>query len=272
MDTFSTPGMAQGIFHEYLRGDDPISMEARNGFAEGFPFLLAPLSKVKIPSIAVLHPTPQDPNETLDSQPSWNKFLSWLDTIFTQGMNNFIHLSISFDQYREQESDRFSMMFESLFRGEPTVTNSQSSPLVFKDDKQVGHVETARHLASFSKPASDELTMVSVRPKMTFSRRIFIITVHFYLVLLLIVSIPDSFPTKVIITKKSPQLSSIDSESDNEDRNEHFGDDDSINSMNPIHLDLEKFESQDIIADFTNTEFHDEILKKPIQKALSYCL
>jgi hypothetical protein len=288
MDTFSSPGMAQGIFHEYLRGDDPISMEARNNFADGFPFVLSPLSKVKIPSMAVFHHQHlQDPMEAaLESKSSWiatainavgntiasvtyqqNKFLCWMDTVVTQGLNKLVQLTISLEQYREQESDRLDMIVKSLFRGESMDSMVQSSPHAFQDNIRVGHFETARHM-----PVPDELSSVNPRPKMKFSRRIFIITVHFYILLLLILSIPDSFPTKVIVTKKSPQLSSIDSESDNEERNEHFGDDDSINSMNSIRLDLKHFEPQVLIADMAHTESQDEVMKKPMQKALSYCL
>lgn len=47
MDTFPRPDLASGIFFEYVRTDDPISVDALNRFADGFPFLLAPLAQVK---------------------------------------------------------------------------------------------------------------------------------------------------------------------------------------------------------------------------------
>ena len=47
MDTFPRPDVAEGIFYEYLRNDDPISVDFLNNVVEGFPFLLAPLSQVK---------------------------------------------------------------------------------------------------------------------------------------------------------------------------------------------------------------------------------
>ena len=47
LESFSSPGMGKGIFFEYLRGDDPISFDARDHFVDGFPFLLAPLAQVK---------------------------------------------------------------------------------------------------------------------------------------------------------------------------------------------------------------------------------
>jgi len=46
MDTFPRPSLASGMFYEYLRFDDPISPDARVHFADGFPFLLAPLAHV----------------------------------------------------------------------------------------------------------------------------------------------------------------------------------------------------------------------------------
>ena len=280
MDTFSSSGIAQGIFHEYLRGDDPISMEARNNFAEGFPFLLAPLAQVKVPSMGVLHPSFEEPTETANVRLSWiagtlsvfgnaviyqqNKFLSWLDNMITEATNKFVQLTISLEQYKEQESDRLGTILQSLYRGEGIGLKSHTSMDLFQDDIQNRHVETGRLLSSFPLPTSDEVAAVNSRPKMSFSRRIFIITVHFYLLLLLIACIPDSFPTKVVVTKKCSPLLSLDSESDNDERNEPHGDDDSVDSL---HLDLKHFEAHDIIADCS-----DELLKKPMKKALSYCL
>jgi len=51
MDKFAIPGLASGIFYEYLRKDDPMSMDALLNFANGFPFLLAPLAQVKGASV-----------------------------------------------------------------------------------------------------------------------------------------------------------------------------------------------------------------------------
>jgi hypothetical protein len=42
--------------------------------------------------------------------------------------------------------------------------------------------------------------------------------------------------------------------------------------MNSMRLDLKHFESQVLIADMAHTESQDEVMKKPMQKALSYCL
>ena len=47
METFARPDIAEGIFYEYLRHDDPISPELRDRLVDGFPFLLGPLSQVR---------------------------------------------------------------------------------------------------------------------------------------------------------------------------------------------------------------------------------
>jgi hypothetical protein len=47
VDTFSRPDIAEGIFFEYLRTDDPMTPELIDNVVKGFPFLLAPLDQVK---------------------------------------------------------------------------------------------------------------------------------------------------------------------------------------------------------------------------------
>lgn len=47
MDSFQRPDIAEGIFFEYLRMDNPMSVDFLSNVVEGFPFLLAPLSQVK---------------------------------------------------------------------------------------------------------------------------------------------------------------------------------------------------------------------------------
>jgi len=47
MEVFPRPDIAEGIFFEYLRYDDPISPELRERVVDGFPFLLGPLSQIQ---------------------------------------------------------------------------------------------------------------------------------------------------------------------------------------------------------------------------------
>ncbi len=47
MDSFPRPDIAEGIFFEYLRMDDPMSWDFLDRVVDGFPSLLAPLSQVR---------------------------------------------------------------------------------------------------------------------------------------------------------------------------------------------------------------------------------
>ena len=47
MDSFPRPDIAEGIFFEYLRLDNPMSYDFLDRVMDGFPSLLAPLSQVK---------------------------------------------------------------------------------------------------------------------------------------------------------------------------------------------------------------------------------
>jgi len=47
MDSFPRPDIAEGIFYEYLRLDNPMSYDFLDRVVDGFPSLLAPLSQVK---------------------------------------------------------------------------------------------------------------------------------------------------------------------------------------------------------------------------------
>ncbi len=69
MDSFPRPDIAEGIFFEYLRLDNPMSLDFLDRVVEGFPFLLAPLSQVKgvatpviVQSTSYHDPTPSGSN------------------------------------------------------------------------------------------------------------------------------------------------------------------------------------------------------------------
>ena len=47
MDIFPRPDIAEGIFYEYLRYDNPISPEFVDRVVDGFPFLLGPLAQIR---------------------------------------------------------------------------------------------------------------------------------------------------------------------------------------------------------------------------------
>lgn len=59
MDAFHRPDIGEGIFFEYLRQDDPFSLDFLERVVDGFPFLLAPLAQVQgITSSVLQQPSP----------------------------------------------------------------------------------------------------------------------------------------------------------------------------------------------------------------------
>ncbi len=68
--------------------------------------------------------------------------------------------------------------------------------------------------SSKQRPVSDEIGVI-IEPTMSFTHMLFLYLVHFYLVLLLIVSVPDSSSTQVV---KRSSASTLDSESDHMER------------------------------------------------------
>ena len=57
MDIFPRPDIAEGIFYEYLRVDNPISPEFVDRVVDGFPFLLGPLAQIRGIHIGQSSPT-----------------------------------------------------------------------------------------------------------------------------------------------------------------------------------------------------------------------
>lgn len=58
VDSFPRPDIAEGIFFEYLRLDDPMSFDFLDRVVDGFPSLLAPLSQVRgVSTPTIMHQT-----------------------------------------------------------------------------------------------------------------------------------------------------------------------------------------------------------------------
>jgi hypothetical protein len=77
MDTYSRPDVAAGIFFEYLRLDDPMSVDFLDRVPDGFPFLLAPLSQVKGVSSPIISQT--SPSSKRSAHASSNPVLKALE-------------------------------------------------------------------------------------------------------------------------------------------------------------------------------------------------
>jgi len=295
MDIFDDPLVGKGIFYEYLRRDDPMSADARNHFADGFPFLLAPLAQVKGVSSSI--PTSQDKfaesgklrrerftlfNRMIKIAEELNSSLTtraddaskWVQGNLNSGVEHLSngfrtvskrshnlaseievrreqimsHLSrekIKSQLSPEQLLSNLSTMQEhalhhiSSFQSETaqyfmnrlpflrrqsdtkatTIKETQNSDLKSKSSKRKRDFRhrLAKMLdeSSTKRPFSDEIGVI-IEPTMSSTRMLFLYMVHFYLVLLLIVSVPDLHTTRLVIKRSS--MSTVDSESDNEER------------------------------------------------------
>lgn len=291
IETYPYPEIGKGIFFEYLRGDDPMSMDARDRFVDGFPFLLAPLAKLKgfVPkkelssSSGTSGPSSIPKQRRKKSAKDWNKLfgeawenvssraddaMSWVQGNVNGGISNVnsafrqintasqnigsnLHnFGSEIDRRRDQvwdsimHSQQIQMSARMILSRIPFLTrvpylnksldmlhqeiaiaeNSNdehillSNETFFRNRNVFQPPQIAKLLENFNKqrPISDEIGII-IEPTMNFSHMMFLYLVHFYLVLLLIVSVPDSSTTRLVV-KRSSDISTLDSESDHEER------------------------------------------------------
>jgi len=249
VDIFPSPDVARGIFYEYLRGDDPISVDARDHFSDGFPFLLAPLAQVKgISSPVQYHDSSSEPNQAGDKSTRFgfgemfentlnlanghaSQTLDWVQENFQGGMSNIAMGSravtsatqnLGSDIYRRRiwrhmidipdQSSKFitNLLLSGKRTNHKPVVLFQSAP----SESNVSALGKGRKLLlsdSTKRQISDEIGVVA-DPSRNFTHMLFLYMVHFYLVLLLIVSVPDSYTIRLVV--KRPSASSIDSDSE----------------------------------------------------------
>jgi hypothetical protein len=86
MKSFPRPDIAEGIFYEYLRYDDPISPELRDRVVDGFPFLLAPLAQVRGVSIGGQGGNNVQPKSASKGNPVFNLLGGFADIVKTQSV------------------------------------------------------------------------------------------------------------------------------------------------------------------------------------------
>jgi hypothetical protein len=86
VDTFSRPDIAEGIFFEYLRTDDPMTPELIDNVVKGFPFLLAPLDQVR--GLKIGQSPQQSPSSKSDDRenPLMRAATEMADAIVTNAM------------------------------------------------------------------------------------------------------------------------------------------------------------------------------------------
>lgn len=235
MDTFPRPDMARGIFSEYMN-HDPISLDAKAHFADGFPFVLAPLAQVKGMSSAVpiAHDPPKKmesnsgnpvfrlmmhPVNTMNSQAhTLSKWMqegaaevsSTLDDALSSAVGIARGVSAEFEKRRMELLDNAfalhdeinSLITSSLERDEGNTARGKA----LVTSRSVGSPSAAPSQGyGFNEevyPNTDEIG-VEIEPTMNLSHWLFFTTVHVYLVLLFVVSIQDSsYATKRIVKHK----------------------------------------------------------------------
>ena len=238
MDTFERSDIAEGIFYEYLRTDDPISYELRDRVVDGFPFLLAPLARVKEFQSP---PSPHKPPEL--GNPFFRVFAGFTESASSHAMGlagmvqhgafamagHATNAAYSFGGIAQgvgSEIDRRRGLLVKhaillpdtvmhLLSRDPdpiqTVTDWVSGNATPEDEEELPtRVSSGRVFGyplsrwfSDTYHAPDEIGPMKIRPTMTMRRKIFLTLVHLYLLLLLIVSFPGSYKsrTKLVVRR-----------------------------------------------------------------------
>ena len=251
MDTFARPDMAEGIFYEYLRYDNPISPDLRDRVVDGFPFLLGPLAQVRgihIGHHAAAKENPENPlfrslasfaSSTSSVASDWfdathRDFNHMVDETKTHldTMKQEMHkLSDEFHRRREQMVKQIASMPQSFMSSlsqvedyvedvpswaEQNVTPSEAIDTRREPMGRYFGYPLSRWLGESYYHASDEIGPMRVHPTMNRTRKVFLALVHLYLLLLFIVSFPGSYSTrtKILIRKslhRDYSLQSMDS-------------------------------------------------------------
>lgn len=300
VDIFPSPDVAKGIFYEYLRGDDPISPDARNHFADGFPFLLAPLAQVKgFSSPVQVQDSTSEPNHTGDRNAKFelgemfentlnllnshtSQVSDWVQGNLQGGVSNMANGSravisatqnLGSELYRRRINmwghmvDLPEQSFKFITNRLPLGKRTHLKHVVsFQDAPSEGNTSTLGkgrkllHSDSSTKRQISEEFGVVVGPSRNFTHMLFLYMVHLYLVLLLIVSLPDSYTIRLVV--KRPSASSIDSDNEQTDLCKR-----SILGQVNLNGGID-FEKEEAIS----TQGSDSTNGNKMKKALSYYL
>lgn len=343
MDTFPYPEIGKGIFYEYLRGDDPMSAEARERFCDGFPFLLAPLDQLK--GFVSKQDNPSEQTTGSSSSPKGKKTerslqkmfgeaidhvntragdaISWVQGNVHGGISNVNsairhvgsatqNLGSNLHNAASEFDKRRDFVWHQLIRAQHHSTRAILSRLPFlnknlapldttdlvmkTEDIEIRSNQTRRNIfmpqiakmlgdSNKQRPVSDEIGVI-IEPTMNFTHMMFLYLVHFYLVLLLIVSVPDSVTTRLVIKRSSD--STLDSETDHEERckdlNVDFSCKDGVGPWGEVPDAIPRFVVKKDGADpgsvgtlLEDSDDNDEVTesrrqKQPMKKSLSYFL
>ncbi|GKY98055.1 hypothetical protein MPSEU_000763500 [Mayamaea pseudoterrestris] len=250
MDTFPNKDMAEGIFYEYLRMDDPISTDFLNRVVDGFPFLLAPLAQVRGVHLGYGQGASKSQGNAITKL-----LFGMLDTMQSGASTaaGMIHSTVApvvahanhatktlqdaakasykeLGVHKDILVDSF-ISFPKFVMG--IVSGENGAPILDSVTEWVTANITPTHEElqvvrrdslgrAFGYPLSrwfsdvyqapDEIGPMKVDPTMNTTRRIFLAFVHIYLLLLFIVSFPGSYSnrTRLIVRNNLVQLDRAD--------------------------------------------------------------
>ena len=214
--------MARGIFYEYLRADEPMSVDARDHFVDGFPFLLAPLAQVRgITSAATANSFQQQLPKPQFSETSWMEGLSsgireLSHHIFKNVDGSVKEILGDLNQRKKGLGEHVaSMLFGSFFfmaqfipffswREEEIMDTGGAKVHVIKGEANstpsLRGATTSTVLVNSRFYDVDENGVIQY-PEMNFTHKLFSATVHIYLMLLLIVSLPGTGSTRMVVKR-----------------------------------------------------------------------
>jgi hypothetical protein len=226
MDTFPRPDIAEGILFEYLRNDDPISPEFRDSVVLGFPFLLAPLAQVKgvhlphsKPSISPTHSVP--PHKAIfhmlenfqagvtgwavgTSQATFEAASHQVAAAGRWGERTsqaWFHEANQRRQLiaRQVQEQGFPGFIRAVLTSTADPTSVVNKTLFLEPEPDLTVNPLSRLLLDHMYPDEIGPPVRQVHPQ----RQGYLLLVHLYLLLLLIVSFPGSYTTKLKRLKKS---------------------------------------------------------------------
>ena len=231
MDIFPRPDIARGIFTEYMN-KNPISLDAKAHFTDGFPFLLAPLAQVKGMSSAIPQSQTSNKVEPQSSNPmhrlfdtatstfnmmntqanSLSKWMQGSAADMSTNMENAFGSAVSAARGLGFELDRQRLDFfdiVSSFKEEgmdilsslmrtSAIDESPPSLSPFSPEFDIIYDEDSK---SSQEIVPDEIG-IEIEPSMNFSHSLFFVSVHVYLMLMFVVSFPASNQSKLVVKRR----------------------------------------------------------------------
>jgi hypothetical protein len=235
MASFDRPDIGQGIFYEYLRYDDPISPELLTNVVDGFPFLLAPLNMgIPLPPSSFTERGTEETHGWLDHVRT--QTVEWAINVRKTIVESAFHAARGVGEAASHQAAAFEKgvwphlaaapgnLVKIVQRDEETwqaigrwmsgadkpIILEQISPLRDNDAVSSSPSSSSQHRTPIRPHhhhhylryyyAGDEIGPLKFHPTIN---RLALILVHFYLLLLFIVSFPGS-SYRIIIVRHQP--------------------------------------------------------------------